>query len=98
MNPQYKPTYALLGDVGGTNIRLELVLIQPPADEPLERVKKDKIWVKDYETFQGALEHFLAGIPKEKYPEVASIGIAGPVDDNQLSMANVPKWGLLNGD
>lgn len=40
MDSQYKPTYALLGDVGGTNIRLELVLIQPPADKPLEEVKK----------------------------------------------------------
>lgn len=37
---QYKPVYSLLGDVGGTNIRFELVLIQPPHNQPIEKVKK----------------------------------------------------------
>lgn len=60
---EYKPAYSLLGDVGGTNIRLELVLIQPPHNAPLEVVKKDKVLVKNYATFEEALRHFLADIP-----------------------------------
>ena len=28
----YRPIYTILGDIGGTNIRLQLVLIQPPHD------------------------------------------------------------------
>lgn len=29
---KYQPAVALLGDVGGTNIRLELVVVKPPGD------------------------------------------------------------------
>lgn len=61
-------------------------------------MKKEKIWVKDFDVFEKAIEHFLAGVPEEKYPEVAAIGIAGPVDDNKVSLANVQKWGVLVGD
>mgnify|MGYP003683776801 CR=1 FL=1 len=34
----------------------------------------------------------------EVYPEVAVIGIAGPVADNKIRMANVPKFGELDGN
>lgn len=54
--------------------------------------------MKDFDVFEKAIEHFLAGVPEEKYPEVAAIGIAGPVDDNKVSLANVQKWGVLVGD
>lgn len=37
-------------------------------------------------------------MPTEKYPEVAVIGVAGPVEDNTVALSNVPKWGELNGD
>jgi hypothetical protein len=36
----YDPVVALLGDVGGTNIRFQLVVVQPPANEPKEIIKK----------------------------------------------------------
>lgn len=32
------------------------------------------------------------------YPEVAAIAMAGPVKNNKLSMANVRKWGVIDGD
>ena len=28
----YQPIYTILGDIGGTNIRLQLILLQPPHD------------------------------------------------------------------
>jgi hypothetical protein len=34
----------------------------------------------------------------EVYPEVAAIAMAGPVKNNSLSMANVRKWGLIDGN
>ena len=37
---EYEPICALMGDIGGTNIRLELVLIQPPMNEPIKTFKK----------------------------------------------------------
>lgn len=64
MDKQYKPTYALLGDIGGTNIRLDLVLIQPPANEPLEHVKKGRLLVKEFDSLLAAFKHFLEGVDK----------------------------------
>lgn len=29
---------------------------------------------------------------------MAVIGIAGPIADNRISMANVPKWGVMDGN
>lgn len=76
---EYKPVYSLLGDVGGTNVRLSLVRIQPPHDEPIEKVKKAKLLVADLDNFEGAIRFFLSDVPVEKHPDVAVIGIAGPV-------------------
>jgi glucokinase len=36
---------ALLGDIGGTNIRLELVSIDTSKDSPIETIKKDNLKV-----------------------------------------------------
>jgi glucokinase len=36
---KFQPKVALLGDVGGTNIRLELVVIMPPHDKPQRIIK-----------------------------------------------------------
>lgn len=45
---------ALIGDVGGTNIRLELVEIDIAKDQP-RSIKDDTLNVKDHNTFLGAL-------------------------------------------
>ena len=87
--------YALLGDVGGTNIRLQLVSVDTTKNTPLATLKKETLAVADYDVFQSAIEKFLAGV--EHYPEVASIGIAGPIFDNTVSLANVEKWKTLSG-
>jgi hypothetical protein len=39
----------------------------------------------------------LSDLTPEQYPEIAVIGVAGPVEDNKVSLSNVPKWGELNG-
>jgi glucokinase len=83
----------LLGDVGGTNIRLELVTVDTSKDNPLGYIKKDNLKVDHFKEFHHAIEAFLNGV--ETYPEVAVIGMAGPVFDNSVSMANAVKWGLL---
>ena len=53
--------------------------------------------VKEYDVFQGAIESFLAEF-KERYPKVAAIGIAGPITSNTVFLANVGKWGTLDGN
>lgn len=86
----------LLGDVGGTNIRLELVTVDTTQDTPIETLKKDNLKVEKYDQFQLAIEDFLNGA--SAYPEVAVIGMAGPIFDNTVKLANVEKWGLLAGE
>ena len=88
--------YALLGDIGGTNIRFELVSVDTTKNTPLATLKKETLAVADYDVFQSAIEKFLTGV--EHYPEVASIGIAGPIFDNTVSLANVEKWKTLSGE
>lgn len=41
------------------------------------------------------MKRFLSDV--EEYPEVAAIAMAGPVKNNKLSMANAPKWGVIDG-
>ncbi len=47
--------YALLGDVGGTNIRLELVSVDTSKNTPVSTLKKDTLLVADYDVFQNAI-------------------------------------------
>lgn len=54
--------------------------------------------MKDEASFEEAIRKFLSDIPDDQYPEVASIAIAGPVMSNSVSLANVRKWGSLNGE
>jgi hypothetical protein len=42
----FEPKVALLGDVGGTNIRLELVVVRPPHDKPERIIKQARFKVK----------------------------------------------------
>lgn len=49
-------------------MRFELVLVQPPHNEPLEIVKKGKLLVKDHSNFEEAIKQFLSDVPKEKQP------------------------------
>jgi glucokinase len=88
--------YALLGDVGGTNIRLELVGVDTTRNAPIATIKKETLNVADFNVFQNAIEKFLEDVTT--YPEVAAIGIAGPIFDNTVSLANVQKWGTLSGE
>jgi glucokinase len=85
----------LLGDIGGTNIRLELVVIGSHSNQPLKTLFKATYLVADYDVFQKAIQTFLdgAGI----VPVIAALGIAGPIVDNTVALSNVPKWGKLNG-
>jgi hypothetical protein len=42
----FQPKVALLGDVGGTNIRLELVVVKPPHDKPERIIRQARYKVK----------------------------------------------------
>lgn len=95
MSEENKPIVALLGDIGGTNIRYELVVVNTGKNEPEKTLKKETYLVEKYDVFSDSVKKFLEDA--EFYPNIAVIGMAGPIADNTVAMANVPKWGTLDG-
>lgn len=93
--PQVK--HALIGDIGGTNIRYQLVELSIEEELPLRILKKQEVKVRNYASFQQSVQEFLQNVTLSEYPCVAVIAIAGPVDQNSAIMSNVPKWGKLEG-
>lgn len=85
----------LLGDIGGTNIRLKLIQVTPGFEKPTKEYKADRLKVQDHPTFEHAIETFLkdGGVK----PRVAVIAIAGPVKENKVRMSNAEQWGDLDG-
>lgn len=96
MSEENKPIVALLGDIGGTNIRYELVVVNTGKNEPEKTLKKETYLVEKYDVFSDSVKKFLEDA--EFYPNIAVIGMAGPIADNTVAMANVPKWGTLDGE
>lgn len=86
----------LLGDVGGTNIRLNLVEVTPGFEKPTKEHGAANYLVDKYDTFESALEEFLGSAAV--YPRIAVIAIAGPIKHNAVKMSNVEKWGTLSGN
>lgn len=74
---QHPGINVLLGDIGGTNMRLHFVEVTPGFEQPTKEFKKATLKVEDYPTFEGALTEFLKDL--QVYPRVAVLAIAGPV-------------------
>jgi glucokinase len=53
-----------LGDVGGTNIRLQLVVFKLKDNFAYSEIKIERMKVKNFTTFTQAIEFFLFGIKK----------------------------------
>lgn len=75
---------------------MELVIIKPPSNTPERTIKRADYLVAEEADFGECLRKFLSDV--DVYPEVAAIAMAGPVKNNKLSMANVRKWGVIDGD
>jgi len=99
----------LLGDVGGTNIRLVLARIFMSEKEKLT-VQERTIDSRSVQSFEEAVKSFLkVRTPRNdvnvqefeespNWPEVAVVGIAGPVDNNSVEVTNCPHWPPVDGE
>ena len=89
----------LLGDVGGTNIRLVLKQIHPRDHSFEGRVIKDgRQLSQKVKSFEEALNNFLNEFKNtEIWPQAAVLGCAGPVDNNTVEFTNVSQWSLIDG-
>jgi glucokinase len=71
----------LVGDIGGTKVRLAQV-------EGKEVVKEEKFWAKEFKSFDEVLQRFLQEPVKE-----ACLAVAGPVKEGRCQMTNL-NWVL----
>ena len=44
------------------------------------------------------VKKYLSDLPKDKYPKVCVIGMAGPVDDNTIKAVNIKHWVKTDGN
>ena len=64
---------------------------------PIE-IDKDKLVSSKSPSLQDLLKQYLSKLKPEDYPLYAVIGIAGPVNNNEvLSITNIPHWPKFNG-
>ena len=89
----------LIGDIGGTNIRLRLVEMTKDINIQPIIVKSEYKSTFKFKSLEFLLRDFISGIKEEQKPQFAVLGIPGPVEDNQLlTLPNIPHWKLENGD
>jgi glucokinase len=89
----------LIGDIGGTNIRLKILRMTKDIEiEPII-MKADYKSTFQFKSLEFLLRDFISELDNNQKPEVAVLGIPGPVEDNQLlTLPNIPHWDLVNGD
>lgn len=90
---------ALIGDVGGTNIRLAVLRLDMKTRTSTVIKPITKISSQGVESLNVAIQQFLKDFKgdEENWPEVGCIGMAGPVEDNKVWMTNVTKWPICAG-
>ena len=98
--PPPPPYYnILIGDIGGTNIRLKLLKMTKDINiEPIT-IKSEYKSTFLFESLEILIKDFISKLDSENKPQFAILGIPGPVENNQLiTLPNIPHWKLENGD
>ncbi len=83
--------YALLGDVGGTNVRFVFTHL-PDGGAPLFGEARD-FQTRDYPSLEAVVEDFLRTLAPEHRPSVAVLGVAGPVNNGEVRFTNL-NWSV----
>ena len=94
-------TYSVLvGDVGGTNIRLNIRRISKDINTPHIIINRGKLTTQKYPSLDAAIEEYLSTYKNtENYPLYAVIGLPGPIKNNEImKFSNIPHWPSANGD
>ena len=90
----------LIGDIGGTNVRLNLMKLSKDMNEPPEIIEKIKVSPLNYPSLEKVFENTLSKYKgTENYPLYAVVGIPGPIKNNEiLSITNIFHWKNEKGD
>lgn len=89
----------MLGDVGGTNVRLTLRRLNLE-ERTSEEIKELTFYSsQSLKSFQSAVEQFLSEFKgTENWPTVGVVGIAGAVNCNTVVLTNVEHWPVADGN
>ena len=90
----------LIGDIGGTNVRLSLRKISKDINVPQVIIDQGKLPTQKYPSLESAIEEYLSKFKNtENYPEFAVIGVPGPIKNNEiLGLVNIPQWPKSSGE
>ena len=88
-----------MADIGGTHIRFRLLKMTKNIDDKPETIDTTKLKTSDYISLELLLKEYLNTV-KDNYPEIAVIGVPGPVQDNTImKLPNIPHWkGEISGE
>ena len=68
-------------------------------EDEIETLDTTKLKTIDYESLEASLKKYLSLIDNNNYPEIAILGIPGPVQDNSImKLPNIPHWKSENGE
>jgi len=88
----------LVGDIGGTHIRFRLLKMSKKEGDTIETIDTTKLKTADFESMEKAFLHYLK-LQEDNYPQIAVIGVAGPVQDNTImKLTNIPHWKSVSGE
>jgi len=87
--------YSLIGDVGGTNTRLQLISFSSTSSNPIE-VKTHFYRTREQASLNECIIHFLAEFQgTEKYPKNATLAVAGAPYEGKVTLPNA-EWPTLD--
>ena len=67
-------------------------------DDEVETIDTTRLKTSDYESLEILLKEYLSS-KNDNYPEIAVIGVPGPVQDNTImKLPNIPHWKSVSGD
>ena len=89
----------LIADIGGTNVRLSLLRMSKNKSVAPDKIDESKLSSAKSKSLQDLIKNYLANVKKEDYPLYAVVGIAGPVNNNEvMSITNIPHWPRFSGE
>lgn len=89
----------LVADIGGTHIRFRLLKMTKNIEDKPDAIDTTKLKTSDYESLELLFKEYLSRV-KDNHPEIAVIGVPGPVQDNTImKLPNIPHWqGEISGE
>lgn len=99
MKPKAQDSFVvLLGDVGGTNIRLTLRRLCIKSRTSTEIKPFQKFKSQELNSFEAAVDLYLKEFKGTKdWPVHGVVGIAGEVENNTVRTTNCPDWPIADG-